>query len=78
MEHLLANWEKRFTEWIESNGDHSDGSHDLGHFQRVWKAARYINREEGGRLTSWFCWPRPIFMIWYRCPRIIRSVVWPR
>src|ERR1700741_2892620 len=43
----MADWERRFTDWLESNGDHSDGSHDLGHFQRVWKAARYINQQEG-------------------------------
>ncbi len=43
----LTDWEKRFINWLELNGDHSDGSHDLGHFQRVWKAARYINQEEG-------------------------------
>jgi uncharacterized protein len=45
----LNNWEERFAAWWELNGDHSDGSHDLGHFQRVWKTARHINREEGGR-----------------------------
>jgi len=39
----LQDWEARFAAWWESNGDHSDGSHDLGHFQRVWKAARHIN-----------------------------------
>lgn len=44
----LMEWEKRFVGWLELNGDHSDGSHDLGHFQRVWKAARYINQQEGG------------------------------
>lgn len=44
----LIDWEKRFVSWLELNGDHSDGSHDLGHFQRVWKAARYINEQEGG------------------------------
>jgi len=43
----LIDWEKRFVSWLELNGDHSDGSHDLGHFQRVWKAARYINQQEG-------------------------------
>lgn len=43
----LTDWERRFVSWLELNGDHSDGSHDLGHFQRVWKAARYINQEEG-------------------------------
>lgn len=41
-------WEKRFVEWWESNGDHSDGAHDLGHFRRVWKGAQYINVLEGG------------------------------
>lgn len=44
---VLTDWERRFVTWLELNGDHSDGSHDLGHFQRVWKAARYINEEEG-------------------------------
>src|SRR5260221_6434991 len=43
----LTDWEKRFINGLELNGDHSDGSHDLGHFQRVWKVARYINQEEG-------------------------------
>lgn len=42
----LNNWEERFAAWWELNGDHSDGSHDLGHFQRVWKTARHISREE--------------------------------
>jgi uncharacterized protein len=46
----LTNWEKRFISWLELNGDHSDGSHDLGHFRRVWKAARYINEQEGAAL----------------------------
>ena len=44
----LPKWEKRFTEYFLEHGDQSDGSHDLGHFQRVWKAAQYISREEGG------------------------------
>ena len=43
----LADWEGRFIDWLQLNGDHSDGSHDLGHFQRVWKVAQYINGEEG-------------------------------
>jgi uncharacterized protein len=62
---LLAGWESRFAEYMEGLANHGveglagqgaeglvgqgDGSHDLGHFQRVWKAARYINREEGGQ-----------------------------
>jgi len=40
-------WEKNFVNYLRLNLDHKDGSHDLGHFQRVWKAAQYINREEG-------------------------------
>jgi uncharacterized protein len=46
-EQLLDNWERRFVRYLESGPDRTDGSHDLGHFQRVWKTARYINREEG-------------------------------
>src|ERR1700748_2222518 len=43
----LAKWERQFADYLETNGNHSDGSHDLGHFQRVWKAAQHINHEEG-------------------------------
>ena len=43
----LPKWETKFTEYFLEHGDKSDGSHDLGHFQRVWKAAQYISREEG-------------------------------
>ena len=44
---FLPNWELRFTTYLMEHGDQSDGSHDLGHFQRVWKAAQHISREEG-------------------------------
>jgi uncharacterized protein len=44
---LLTGWETRFAEYIRDHGNLQDGSHDLGHFQRVWRAARFINREEG-------------------------------
>ena len=40
-------WEQEFAAYLRSAGDWKDGSHDLGHFQRVWRTARYINREEG-------------------------------
>lgn len=43
-----AGWEKNFTEYLEKHTDQKDGSHDLGHFQRVWRTAQYINQEEGG------------------------------
>ena len=40
-------WEERFTDYLKTNTHTKDSSHDLGHFQRVWKAAQHINREEG-------------------------------
>src|SRR5258708_7365989 len=43
----LADWETRFADYWQSGPEQTDGSHDLGHFQRVWKTAQYINREEG-------------------------------
>lgn len=44
---VIETWENRFIEYLQSNVNHTDGSHDLGHFQRVWKAAKYINETEG-------------------------------
>jgi uncharacterized protein len=44
----ISKWELRFINYLKENTDTKDGSHDLGHFQRVWKAAQYIDREEGG------------------------------
>lgn len=43
----LIQWEMRFVEWYNTQCVLTDGSHDLGHFQRVWRVAREINREEG-------------------------------
>jgi uncharacterized protein len=43
----LDDWERRFAAYLGSRPGQTDGSHDLGHFQRVAKAARAINREEG-------------------------------
>jgi uncharacterized protein len=45
---FLTEWEAGFVGWLRAHGDHRDGSHDLGHFERVWKAAQYINEAEGG------------------------------
>jgi uncharacterized protein len=45
---ILEDWEERFCVWMTSSREFKDGSHDMGHFRRVWKTARYINREEGG------------------------------
>jgi uncharacterized protein len=44
----IDSWEARFIAWYDSQGRLTDGSHDLGHFQRVWRVARDINRREGG------------------------------
>jgi uncharacterized protein len=46
-EEELDRWEREFAAYLRSASDWKDGSHDLGHFQRVWRTARYINREEG-------------------------------
>jgi uncharacterized protein len=40
-------WEEQFIAYYDSLGPLTDGSHDLGHFQRVWRVAREINRQEG-------------------------------
>ena len=44
----LTDWENRFTDYLKQSVHLADGSHDLGHFRRVWKTARFINSEEGG------------------------------
>lgn len=46
--HNLKEWEERFIAYYDSQGRLTDGSHDLGHFQRVWRVAREINFQEGG------------------------------
>jgi uncharacterized protein len=44
---ILEDWEGRFIAYYATQGQLADGSHDLGHFQRVWRVARDINRQEG-------------------------------
>jgi uncharacterized protein len=49
MENSIADrWEERFIAYYGSQARLTDGSHDLGHFQRVWRTAREIDRQEGG------------------------------
>jgi uncharacterized protein len=43
----ISSWEEKFGAYLGKLQEWKDGSHDPGHFQRVWKTARYINREEG-------------------------------
>ena len=43
-----SGWETRFINYHRDNTPTKDGSHDLGHFQRVWKTAQYIDQKEGG------------------------------
>jgi uncharacterized protein len=44
---ILENWEGRFNAYYDIHGRLTDGSHDAGHFRRVWRLAREIDREEG-------------------------------
>lgn len=45
---VLEQWEGRYIAFFDRSCRIADGSHDLGHFQRVWRMARLINRLEGG------------------------------
>lgn len=49
----MARWEERYIGWYESRDRLTDGSHDLGHFQRVWRVAREINQLEGAGADEW-------------------------
>lgn len=44
---IMQDWEDRYVAYFDRAGGLTDGSHDLGHFQRVWRTARAINRLEG-------------------------------
>ncbi|GGB14878.1 HD domain-containing protein [Puia dinghuensis] len=66
---FLAEWEAQFTAYIRQHGDKKDGSHDLGHFQRVWKTARFINREEGGKADELILIAAAYFHDWVALPK---------
>jgi len=66
---FLADWEARFAAYIREHGELTDGSHDLGHFQRVWKAARFINREEGGMADELILLAAAYFHDWVSLPK---------
>jgi uncharacterized protein len=65
----LAEWEEKFAAYIREHGNNTDGSHDLGHFKRVWKAARFINREEGGGADELVLLAAAYFHDWISLPK---------
>jgi uncharacterized protein len=65
----LADWEVRFAAYIREHGNLTDGSHDFGHFQRVWKAAQFINREEGGGADELVLLAAAYFHDWVSLPK---------
>jgi uncharacterized protein len=66
---FLADWESRFTTYIREHGNTTDGSHDLGHFQRVWRAASFINREEGDAADELVLLAAAYFHDWISLPK---------
>lgn len=68
-ENYLADWESRFAAYVHEHADGKDGSHDLGHFQRVWKAARFINREEGSGADELVLLAAAYFHDWISLPK---------
>ena len=67
--HFLNEWEARFAGYIQEHGKLTDGSHDLGHFRRVWRAAQYINREEGGVADELVLLAAAYFHDWISLPK---------
>lgn len=66
---ILGDWEARFTAYVRAHGESKDGSHDLGHFQRVWRTARFINREEGGAADELILMAAAYFHDWVSLPK---------
>jgi uncharacterized protein len=42
----LKEWERIFSDYLIEHTTQKDGSHDLGHFKRVWKTTVYINGQD--------------------------------
>lgn len=66
---VLAGWEDRFAAYAREHGDTTDGAHDAGHFQRVWKTARFINGEEGGGADELVLLAAAYFHDWVSLPK---------
>ncbi|MGB0455051.1 MAG: HD domain-containing protein, partial [Bacteriovoracaceae bacterium] len=47
----LNDWEQKFTDYLESSFENDDKSHDISHFQRVWKIAQEIMNDEADKLV---------------------------
>jgi uncharacterized protein len=65
----LLDWERRFAVFLKSHRDWMDGSHDPGHFQRVWMTAKYINREEGSPADPLILLAAAYFHDWVSLPK---------
>ena len=47
----LNRWEEKITAYLQSV-EHEDASHDVSHFQRVWKTARQIMAQESAPVNA--------------------------
>ena len=47
----LNRWEEKITAYLQSV-EHEDASHDISHFQRVWKTARQIMAQESAPVNA--------------------------
>ena len=43
----LEEWQNKFRTYIRNHAATDDAAHGIGHFDRVWKTCRYLNRAEG-------------------------------
>ncbi len=46
MHTILADWEQRFIDYLDTHYNSNDSSHDLHHFKRVWNTAQSLFTED--------------------------------
>ena len=44
---LLAEWQQRFENWLNTHHAQEDAAHDISHFRRVWSTAQQLVDESG-------------------------------
>ena len=44
---LLAEWQQRFENWLNTHHAQEDAAHDISHFRRVWSTAQQLVGESG-------------------------------